>query len=70
MNIARDWPVLTAYDDLCAYASYKGGRIPSEHELRLFLDKFNIGYEQGANVGFRNWHPLPYVDSSSLPTSC
>lgn len=59
MKIAKDWPVLTAYDDLASYASSEGGRIPSEHELRLFLDKFNVGYEQGANVGFRNWHPLP-----------
>jgi hypothetical protein len=43
------------------YASVKGGRIPTEPELRLFLDKFSSGYEGGANVGFRNWHPIPYV---------
>ncbi|KAG1882685.1 histidine-specific methyltransferase [Suillus subluteus] len=30
-----------------------------EPELRLFLDKFSCGYEGGANVGFRNWHPVP-----------
>jgi hypothetical protein len=59
MHIARHWPVLTSYDDLSAYAKNKGGRIPNEFELRLFLDKYNIGYEEGANVGFRNWHPLP-----------
>jgi len=61
MHIAKDWPVLTSYDDLSAYAKTKGGRIPNEFELRLFLDKYNVGYEEGANVGFRNWHPLPYV---------
>ena len=59
MEYARHWPVLTAYDDLAAYAAHKGGRIPSEAELRLFLDTYQVGYEQGANTGFRNWHPLP-----------
>jgi len=39
----------------------RGGRIPTEPELRLFSDKFNAGYEEGANVGFRNWHPFPWV---------
>ena len=59
MEYARHWPVLTAYDDLAAYAAHKGGRIPSEAELRLFLDTYQVSYEQGANTGFRNWHPLP-----------
>ena len=58
-EISRHWPVLTAYDDLAAYAASKGGRLPTEPELRLFLDKFESGYEGGANVGFRNWHPTP-----------
>lgn len=61
MEYAQHWPCLTAYDDLLAYARSKGGRIPTEHELRLFLDKYQVGHEEGANVGFRNWHPLPYV---------
>lgn len=59
MDVARDWPVLTAYDDLAAYARAQGGRIPTEAELRLFLDTYQVGYEEGANTGFRNWHPLP-----------
>ncbi|PCH41710.1 hypothetical protein WOLCODRAFT_119486 [Wolfiporia cocos MD-104 SS10] len=59
MDVARHWPVLTAYDDLVAYAKAKGGRIPTEPELRLFLDTYQVGYEEGANAGFRNWHPLP-----------
>lgn len=61
IRIAWDWPVLTCYDSLSVYASVRGGRIPTEPELRLFLDKFSCGYEGGANVGFRNWHPIPYV---------
>ena len=59
MKVAHLWPVMTTYDDLSTYAIVKGGRIPTEPELRLFLDKFECGYEGGANVGFRNWHPVP-----------
>ncbi|KAJ6603139.1 C-type lectin protein [Mycena sp. CBHHK59/15] len=59
MDIAAQWPVLTAYDDLAAYAKSKGGRLPTEPELRLFLDTYDVGYEGGANVGFRHWHPIP-----------
>jgi L-histidine Nalpha-methyltransferase / hercynylcysteine S-oxide synthase len=57
MSIAQHWPVLTSYDDLEVYASSKGGRLPTEPELRLFLDTYNDTYEHGANSGFRNWHP-------------
>lgn len=57
--IAADWPVLTSYDALAAYAEAQGGRLPTEPELRLFLDLYDVGHEGGANVGFRNWHPTP-----------
>ncbi len=59
MDYAKHWPCLTAYDDLLAYARSKGGRLPTEPELRLFLDKYQVSHAEGANVGFRNWHPLP-----------
>ncbi|KAI0755095.1 hypothetical protein C8Q80DRAFT_1094925 [Daedaleopsis nitida] len=59
LKIAQHWPIVTSYDNLSTYASVKGGRIPTEPELRLFLDKFECGYEGGANIGFRNWHPTP-----------
>jgi formylglycine-generating enzyme required for sulfatase activity len=59
LDVARTWPVLTSYDDLVYYAKCKGGRLPTEPELRLFLDMYDVGYEGGANVGFRNWHPVP-----------
>ena len=59
MRYARHWPCLTAYDDLAAYAAHKGGRIPTEPELRLFLDTYQVSYAEGANTGFRHWHPLP-----------
>ncbi|KDQ55037.1 hypothetical protein JAAARDRAFT_37574 [Jaapia argillacea MUCL 33604] len=56
---AEHWPVLTSYDNLLAYAKHKGGRIPTEVELRWFLDTFEVGHQGGANVGFRNWHSTP-----------
>lgn len=66
MSIAWNWPVLTSYDNLSVYASVKGGRLPTEPELRVFLDKFVCGYDGGANIGFRNWHPVPYVTPYTL----
>ncbi|KXN81793.1 hypothetical protein AN958_03719 [Leucoagaricus sp. SymC.cos] len=59
MTMAHHWPVITSYDNLSTYAMVKGGRLPTEPELRLFYDKFHHGYEGGANLGLRNWHPLP-----------
>ncbi|KAI9573653.1 hypothetical protein HD554DRAFT_2266016, partial [Boletus coccyginus] len=59
MAIAWSWPILTSYDNLSVYASVKGGRLPTEPELRVFMDRFTCGYEGGANIGFRNWHPIP-----------
>ncbi|KAI9571718.1 C-type lectin protein [Boletus coccyginus] len=59
MRVAKHWPVLTSYDGLMAYAESKGGRLPTEPELRLFLDTYDVGHAGGANVGFRNWYPVP-----------
>ncbi|CAL1712953.1 unnamed protein product [Somion occarium] len=59
MDVARRWPIITSYDNLSVYASVQGGRLPTEPELRLFYDKFDCGFEGGANYGFRNWHPIP-----------
>ncbi|KAI0028266.1 hypothetical protein K488DRAFT_89904 [Vararia minispora EC-137] len=59
LRIAYDWPVQTDYVSLSTYASVKGGRLPTEPELRLFFDKFECGFEGGKNAAFRNWHPVP-----------
>lgn len=59
MDVANHWPVIASYDALSTYAQVKGGRLPTEPELRMFYDKFESGYEGGSNIGFRNWHPVP-----------
>ena len=59
LKFAKHWPLVSSYDNLSKYASVKGGRIPTEPELRMFMDKFKCGYEGGENIGFRNWHPVP-----------
>ena len=61
MSVAGTWPVLASYDQVEAYAKSKGGRLPTEPELRLFLDTYQVSYDDGANVGFRNWHPVASV---------
>ncbi|KZO97067.1 hypothetical protein CALVIDRAFT_536531 [Calocera viscosa TUFC12733] len=56
-EVAQHWPLQTAYDDIAAFAAAKGGRIPDEVELRAFLDQTDAG--EMANVGLKNWHPVP-----------
>ena len=38
LSLATDWPVMASYDELKAYAQWKGGRLPTEGELRLLYD--------------------------------
>ncbi|KAG6829518.1 hypothetical protein H0H92_004320 [Tricholoma furcatifolium] len=66
MTIAHHWPVITSYDDLSTYATVKGGRIPTEAELRVFYQTFDSGYDGGGNVGFRNWHPIPATTGGTV----
>ncbi|KAH9917963.1 uncharacterized protein B0H18DRAFT_1123326 [Fomitopsis serialis] len=49
IKVAWHWPIITSFENLSTYASVKGGRIPTEPELRIFLDMFESGYEGGAN---------------------
>jgi hypothetical protein len=57
VEIGAHWPpIVTSDDDLSIYATVKGGRLPTKPELRQFYYNFDSG---GANVGFRNGHPVP-----------
>jgi len=58
-NLAKYWPVQATYDDLSIYAKSKGGRIPTIAELAAFTERYETGLTGQANVGFKNWHPIP-----------
>ncbi|KAG8904859.1 hypothetical protein FRB99_001065 [Tulasnella sp. 403] len=57
LSVAKNWPFIGSYDELQAYATSKGGRLPSEPELRHYVDVY--GDSDESNVGFKNWHPIP-----------
>jgi formylglycine-generating enzyme required for sulfatase activity len=60
MQVAGKWPLMASKVEIDRYAKSKGGRMPTEAELRLVWES-----EDGprpaerANVGFKNWHPIP-----------
>jgi hypothetical protein len=58
---AADWPVMASRDELTAFASAKGGRLPTEPELRALWAHPDgpRPASSAANVGFRRWHPVP-----------
>ena len=55
------WPLLASKLEIDAYAKSKGGRLPTEPELvRLWeIDEGTRTAGNLANVGLRNWHPIP-----------
>ncbi|KAG8859914.1 hypothetical protein FRB91_005784 [Serendipita sp. 411] len=68
LSVAADWPLMASYEELDSFARAKGGRIPTEAELRLFMDDQNSrgivnGYNN-AGWGYQRWWPEP----SSLGT--
>ncbi|GAA99435.1 uncharacterized protein L969DRAFT_93896 [Mixia osmundae IAM 14324] len=57
-HVAQHWPVMASGKQLQAFAMSKGGRLPTEPELRLFLSRCLVD-QPSANIGFCNWHPVP-----------
>ncbi|TIB98791.1 hypothetical protein E3Q17_02884 [Wallemia mellicola] len=56
--IGQSWPVQDSLEQLEKFAVDKGGRIPTEAELKVLSN--TIGNDHaGANVSFANWHPIP-----------
>jgi formylglycine-generating enzyme required for sulfatase activity len=60
-NVGGDWPLQASKLELDAFANAKGGRLPTEGELRLLWDHPEGPRPAGesANIGVRNWHPVP-----------
>jgi len=50
---AAHWPLIASYDELASYATHKGGRLPTEPELRWFIDT-HLGSAE-SNLGFKHW---------------
>lgn len=59
LSVAQNWPLVASYDELNAYAHSKGGRIPSEAELTLFMDdqasRGDVHVHNNAGWGFQRW---------------
>lgn len=60
-EVAGRWPLQASKNELEAYAAWKGGRLPSEPELRAFWVHEDGARPSGprANTGLQNWHPIP-----------
>ena len=58
MEVAAHWPIQASGRQLAGYAKWRGGRLPTEPELRRFLIDHPVD-KPGANIGFANWHPVP-----------
>jgi formylglycine-generating enzyme required for sulfatase activity len=60
-EIAKDWPLMASKIEIEAYAKSKGGRLPTEDELRVLCEHEEGPRPDGesANVAFKNWHPIP-----------
>ncbi|PLW42010.1 hypothetical protein PCASD_10081 [Puccinia coronata f. sp. avenae] len=59
LRIARHWPVQASGSQLERFAKWKGGRLPSADELRVYLGDNPISQSSQNPIGFQNWHPLP-----------
>lgn len=60
-EIAGRWPLMASKVEIDAYAKSKGGRMPTEAELRMLWASEEGPKPDGglANIGFKNWHPIP-----------
>lgn len=61
MDYAGSWPLMASRDEINAFAEWKGGRLPTEAELRSLWQTADGPRSMGVNVntGFKNWHPVP-----------
>ena len=60
-DVAGLWPLMASKLEIDAFAESKGGRLPTEAELKMLWEHPEGPRPAGelANVGVRNWHPVP-----------
>ena len=61
LKVAQHWPLMASEEEVSAFAAWKGGRLPTEAELR-YLWSSEVGPRPAglaANVGAKRWHPVP-----------
>jgi formylglycine-generating enzyme required for sulfatase activity len=62
-ELGKEWPLMASKLEIEGYCKAKGGRLPTEAELRVLWETEEGPRVDGenANIGFRNWHPIPLV---------
>ena len=60
-EVAGKWPLMASKVEIDRFAKAKGGRLPTEAELRMLWEtpEGPRPAGQAANIGFKNWHPVP-----------
>ncbi|WVQ83173.1 hypothetical protein IAT38_005312 [Cryptococcus sp. DSM 104549] len=66
MQVAARWPLMASKLELEAFAKWKGGRLPTEGELRLLWESKEGPRVMATvnNVGCENWHPIPPTETT------
>lgn len=60
-DVGGNWPLMASKLELDDFAKWKGGRLPTEAELRKLWESEEGPRVNGTvnNVGVKNWHPVP-----------
>jgi len=67
MSVAGHWPLMASKVEIEGYCKSKGGRLPTEPELKSLWESEEGPKPNGqlSNIGFRNWHPIPPTNTTT-----